>query len=116
MSEDVKEGRAIIKVEDVTLEQLAKIVSEMQTVLRLLSNRYNNILKIMETNAEEFNKFQNIIEKEFKKRDKVISTLLNNQNMLMREVNPIIGEFKKAQAEFMHIMFNATDRGKKFDN
>lgn len=117
MSEDNTSNLpSIIQIEDVTLEQLVKIVAEMQHAMRNIVTRYDNVIKIIKKNTKTYNEFRDGVLDGFTQRDEMIKKLLNTQHQILREINPIVGEFKRGQAEMMKVMFKASDRGKKFDN
>jgi uncharacterized protein (DUF885 family) len=114
MSEDGKIEQ--IKVEDCTFEQLKRIVLEMQQVLIELYEKQQQVMEVINHNSKEFQKMMDDVNEGFKTRDEILKQLANTQKIIIRETDPIVGEYRKTQMQMMHQMFSAMDRGPKMDN
>jgi len=101
---------------EISLEQLERDFKKLKHTVWLMSQQQNIIQKIIINNTNEIKNLYEGIGRKFEDRDKVMKDLIDFQKMLTNAVNPIIGEYKKVEAEKLNVVFSASDRGKSFDN
>jgi len=101
---------------DYTLEQLRDIVMALQKQVKTLKVKQSQLVDVTNQNANEFKKVLSQVNSGFKHVDSILKKLNNTQKIIIRETNPVVGEYKKAQFEHMKMVFSASDRGPKMDN